>query len=108
MDPLSLAIGALLLLIGAILGRTVWAPAALRAERAALQAEPVKTICGCAHAYAMHDLETGHCHDFVKVTRYGNGGGRIGYDRVPCTCRHYTGPKPIDEVFQPRMLPPAD
>jgi hypothetical protein len=27
---------------------------------------------------------------------------------VPCTCRQYVGPRPIDEVFVPRVLPPSD
>jgi hypothetical protein len=26
---------------------------------------------------------------------------------VPCTCRQYVGPRPIDEVFAPRLLPPT-
>jgi hypothetical protein len=26
---------------------------------------------------------------------------------VPCTCRQYVGPRPIDEVFLPRLLPPT-
>ena len=33
--------------------------------------------------------------------------GGPGHTWVPCTCRQYVGPRPIDEVFAPRLLPPS-
>jgi hypothetical protein len=57
----------------------------------------VKATCGCTHELAHHDPETGRCHY------------AWGFERsIKCTCRQYTGPRPIDQVFQPGILMPRE
>jgi hypothetical protein len=56
----------------------------------------------------MHDPETGRCHDLMKgqPIRFDDFDQASAWEKVPCTCRQYIGPRPIDQVFMPRILPP--
>ncbi len=64
--------------------------------------------CGCEHELAMHDPSTSRCHDDSEVrSKYNARGVHIGYETIACPCRQYTGPKPIDTVFQPRIALPG-
>jgi hypothetical protein len=75
-------------------------------RRTSKQMGPV-TVCGCKHDYAMHDLRTGECHDKVKrPSKYDEYGSAIAWTYETCTCHHYTGPIPLDQVFTPPPLMP--
>ena len=76
-------VGALILLVGIVIGR-MWGRVASKPQKA-ISGDPEPT-CGCKHHYAMH-AKDGHCH-------------AADYDRwreesVPCTCQRYTGPEPL-------------
>jgi hypothetical protein len=63
---------------------------------------PPRAVCGCEHHFAMHDLRTGECHDKVKIPIKWHGDGDAADWRFdPCPCRHYTGPEPLNSIFQP-------
>lgn len=77
-----------------------------RSQRTPAQPRPVELLCGCSHEMAYHDPATGKCHEdsdeYIFDPRIKRSVAK------PCPCRQYTGPKPIDTVFQPRLvLPPS-
>lgn len=78
------------MLAGAIIGRFM--PARQRGAR--LQKSP-KPVCGCKHHHSFHDPETGECHGQVDI-----GGGVLS---VSCTCRTYSGPVPLPEMYAPEL-----
>jgi hypothetical protein len=98
MDPLSLLVGAALLAIGFLGGR-------LGRRRPGLP-PPMTPVCGCGHALSLHDRETFTCYAELRRDNHDKRGRWTGHSWVPCTCRQYIGPRPIDEVFAPRVLPP--
>lgn len=65
-----------------------------------------EAVCGCEHPLAVHDPQTNRCHGTDRKQQWNKSGAYIGYHDIPCTCRQYTGPRPIDTVFAPRLLPP--
>ncbi len=93
-DPLSLVVGAALVGVG-------WACGRLGGRRAQAERKP-GALCGCGHDLAMHDRESGTCH---AETFRKNGYGMREW--ATCTCRRYTGPTPLDEVFAPPIMPPS-
>lgn len=98
MEPVSLAVGAVLLGIGFVAGRWQRRPAA----------PPQMTpLCGCGHALSQHDRQTSTCYAELRRDSFDKRGRWAGHTWVPCTCRQYVGPRPIDEVFVPRLLPPT-
>lgn len=82
--------GAAILLVGILVGRI------LPGRRRPRNDLPVKAICGCKHSIGYHKNFTGHCN------------GTVGIDKIPCTCQHYDGPKPIESFFATPLLPPGD
>jgi hypothetical protein len=99
-EPLSLAVGAALLAAGYLGGR-------LGRRRSRSPATPV-AVCGCGHPLSQHDPQTNTCHAEVPRDAYDRKGRWAGHTWVACSCRQYVGPRPIDEVFAPRLLPPQD
>ncbi|WP_280398765.1 hypothetical protein [Nocardia carnea] len=95
LDPLSLAVGAGLVALGWAVGRFGHRRTA-RPGRNHLTAR-----CGCGHDLALHDRESGTCH--AEFSRRGTSGLR---EWVRCSCRRYTGPTPLEEVFSSPILPP--
>lgn len=96
MDPLSMLTGAGLLSAGLLIG----VPIGVRRGRAPL---PIKATCECGHSLAaQHDPDTGRCQaQDMRMVNY--------TDRwVPCTCRQYVGPKPIESLYQPPILRPGN
>lgn len=93
-DPLSLLIGAGLVGGGWVLGRF--------GSRPTKKAAQSNALCGCGHDLAVHDRDAGQCHGetFRKI-----GNGLKAW--VPCNCRRYTGPIPLEEFFTPPTLPPT-
>lgn len=67
------------------------------------KADPNAPICTCKHPLSSHDPQTDRC--YTEIDWHMQKGKRISQQ---CPCRQYVGPKPIDQVFQPRILPPAD
>jgi hypothetical protein len=82
---------------------------------------PPEPICGCKHNYALHDPETGAClHQRAerKLIERGDpktiGTGSNGYYHTVvyqherwetvnygCSCRRYSGPTPLPEIYAP-------
>ncbi len=103
MEPLSLAVGAVLLAVGYVSGRL----GARRTARARTPQHPV-AMCACGHPLSQHDPKEQTCHAEVARDAYNWMGRWAGHTWVDCRCRQYVGPRPIDEVFAPRLLPPPD
>ena len=99
MEPITLMVGAGLLAVGFVTGR-------LQRRRPARDV-PMTPVCGCGHALSQHDRETSTCYAELRRDTYDRRGRWSGHSWVPCTCRQYVGPRPIDEVFAPRLLPPS-
>ncbi len=100
MEPISLAVGAVLLGAGFVAGR--W-------QRRPFAPPPQRTpLCGCGHTLSQHDRRTSTCYAELRRDAFDKRGRFAGHTWVPCTCRQYVGPLPIDEVFVPPLLPPTD
>lgn len=103
MDPLSIAVGGALLATGWLAGR--------RARRPPKLPEPPKqpeAICGCDHHLSAHDLATGKCHEKARLGQKYRDNQMTEWKWVPCNCRQYTGPRPIDTVFHPGYILPSE
>ena len=100
MEPISLLVGGVLLGVGFVAGR-------LQRRRPG-PPPPVTPICGCGHPLSQHDPKENTCHAEVARDAYNWMGRWAGHTWVACRCRQYIGPRPIDEVFVPRLLPPQD
>jgi hypothetical protein len=100
MEAISLLVGAALLAAGFLAGRL--------SRRRPPAPPPVTPLCGCGHALSQHDTETSTCYAELRRDAYDKRGRWAGHTWVACTCRQYVGPRPIDEVFLPRLLPPTD
>lgn len=104
MDPITLLIGAALLLLGLMLGIPTGMLLSQRRVSPALQ-----TICSCEHGYGQHDEVHGKCHGQVlRKDMRSSTGYRIDDQWVDCTCRHYDGPQPIEKYLATPTLPPRD
>ena len=99
MEPITLLVGAALLGAGYVAGR-------LQRRRAA-PPRPMTPVCGCGHPLSQHDPESSTCYAELRRDSYDKRGRWAGHTWVACSCRQYIGPRPIDEVFAPRVLPPS-
>ncbi len=105
MEPLSLLVGGALLAAGYLGGRL----GARRAARAKARTPQLpQAMCTCGHPLSQHDPKEHTCHAEVARDAYDWKGRWAGHTWVACRCRQYVGPRPIDEVFAPRLLPPQD
>lgn len=58
--------------------------------------------CACTHVFSAHALAEPHaCTADVKREHYEKNGDRQGHEYVPCPCKRYDGPVPIESWFQP-------
>jgi hypothetical protein len=100
-DPVSLIIGGGLLAAGYGSGRIG------RARRHPKPRKPLpvpKPVCGCGHGIHDHDPTTNKCHSQIKAYRWNSSYGRETLDKyVACTCRQYSGPQPLPEIFAPEI-----
>jgi hypothetical protein len=104
MDPLSMLIGAAILLIGIASGFAL-----SRVLSPSARAETPRAICSCTHGLGQHDEVHGKCHGQVLRRNMRTGSGAwIGDQWVNCTCRHYDGPQPIEKYLATPTLPPRD
>jgi hypothetical protein len=99
-EPISLIVGAVLLVAGFMAGRF--------SRRRPPAPPPLTPVCGCGHTLSQHDVETHTCYAELRRDTYDKRGRWSGHAWVPCTCRQYVGPRTIDEVFVPPLLPPAE
>lgn len=67
--------------------------------------KPVEAVCGCDHHHSYHDPQTGQCHGLMrgKPVKYNAWSEPMAYEKVPCTCRQYSGPVPMPEFFAPEV-----
>jgi hypothetical protein len=76
--------------------------------------QPVQALCGCKHSLAMHDPQNGTCSATVGDWHWEEVWDPAAEELVnrrvwkTCPCRQYVGPRPIDSVFAPPLLPPGD
>jgi hypothetical protein len=93
-------LGAAILAFGILVGRFM--PARRRTPKLV---PPPKPICGCTHHHSYHDPETARCHGLMKgePVRYNASAVPTAYSKVPCTCRQYSGPVPLSEVYAPEI-----
>lgn len=106
MEPVSLLVGAGIAATGYLIGRVGrWRSGRSRRGGAtALESGGPRPVCGCEHGLAFHDRQTGACHATVqRPTKFDKVYGPVAFEAVPCTCRHYVGPVPLDEVFAPQI-----
>ncbi|QIS14637.1 MULTISPECIES: hypothetical protein [Nocardia] len=94
LDPITLIVGAGIAGAGWAVGRF--------GRPKAKSAESLPATCGCGHDLAMHDPQTGACH--TEIGRKSVVGLR---EWVRCGCRRYTGPQPLEELFNRPLLPPT-
>lgn len=74
-----------------------------RADRLRRERGP-EPICGCGCHYAFHDPATGHCHaQHRRPNKWDTLGDPVGWKDVPCTCRRYVGPQPLDSFYAPEI-----
>jgi hypothetical protein len=105
MDPISILVGAGLLLLGLLIG--AFTTVVLLPRRAAVHAP--KPICSCSHGLGQHDEVHGKCHgEILRRNMCDKAGNDIGDQWVACTCRHYDGPQPIEQYLATPTLPPRD
>jgi hypothetical protein len=96
---LDLATGAAILLVGYVGGR-VHRP---RRSDSVSIAE-----CACSHSLGEHHEKTGACLAQAERPHYHENGSRNGFEWVPCVCMRYVAPRPVDELFSIKHLPPSD
>lgn len=77
-------------LIGVLVGRFL--PSRRKGSK------PVKPVCGCTHHHSYHDPQTGQCSGQVYI-----GHWNMSDHHEPCTCRQYSGPVPLPEVYAPEV-----
>ena len=97
MDPLSLAVGAVILAVGMLIGR--------RMRRKPPKPPAIK--CGCGHNYGAHE-NGGRCMAGVKTAnewsldKYGDR--EASHWHYPqCPCRAYDGPEPLPRSWTPEL-----
>lgn len=86
---MELILGALILVIGVIIGRFA-APRRLMAPRLP---PPPKPICGCGHHLSYHDRKTGQCNNYQPGVE-----NMKTKALVQCKCRQYSGPLPLEQL----------
>lgn len=101
MDPIALGVGGCLVVVGYVAG--------LLTRRKSQAPERTGAICGCDHSLALHNAESGRCHGEIKrPDSYDEAGTYLGTQHVNCACQRYVGPKPLEEFFEQRLLPPTE
>lgn len=101
MDPVSLAVGGVLIAAGWFLGRLTRRPRVTTAQLTSL------TVCSRGHGYGSHE-NGARCAAQVDRPHYMKHGERNGREWVPCPCLSYDGPEPLPRVWtgEPPVIPP--
>lgn len=72
--------------------------------------KPKPPICGCEHDLAHHEPDGDgggvKCHGTVRGRETFHAGTTYhsGYERLPCTCKQYTGPRIMDPGYVAREI----
>ena len=104
MDPVSLVVGAGLLIAGFLSGRF----SRRRGAGGTNGPKQLSAICGCKHGLEQHDPETKACHGrTLQRNVYSKEGKWLGTQWIDCTCRRYVGPVPAEEILGTPYIPPA-
>lgn len=99
LDPISLATGGCLLVVGWIVGR-------IERTRSVVPEAPGRDLH--LRASMSSHAKDGRCHASVERAKEWNYCGEpTSYEHVPCACQQYVGPKPFDELYAPLILPPT-
>lgn len=53
----------------------------------------------CEHSFGKHDPKTGVCNAETRRNKYDSLGEDVGYEYVPCPCRSYDGPRPLEAYY---------
>jgi hypothetical protein len=100
MDPLTLIVGALLALAFFVLGH------ASGRRHVTVNGQAPQPICGCDHGLNMHGTD-GKCHEIDTVPIEWDLYSRpVSWEKQPCGCQKYVGPRPVEELFSTPILPP--
>lgn len=75
-----------------------WLPRPRLRRRPVKAAKSPQPVCGCTHHHSYHDPQDGECHGRVEV-----GFWAAEYHYKRCTCRQYSGPVPLAEVYAPEI-----
>ena len=92
---ISLLIGAAIFAAGLLAGRFV------PGRRKTRTRKPVEAMCGCQHHHGYHDPGTGKCAGQVYIQGSQGYYGTARY--AACTCKQYSGPVPLPEMFAPEI-----
>lgn len=84
-DPISLGVGAVLLMLGWLVGRRG-------------RPKLVGAVCSCGHGYGIHE-DGKKCVAAVERPHYYSNGTRNGYEWAQCACLCYDGPEPLPRVW---------
>lgn len=63
-----------------------------------MRRKPSGAFCPCGHSIGHHKDQKGPCSAQARRPHYHSGGGRNGYEWVPCGCLHYSGPELLSNV----------
>jgi hypothetical protein len=87
--------GALILLVGIVIGVIVRSLPARR--KTPMPLSPPKPFCGCSHHHSYHDPQTGRCNATVagQALRFDRWEAPIKWEMVQCPCLRYSGPEPM-------------
>src|SRR4051812_3369968 len=97
MDPISVVVGGLLVVGGWLLGRV-----RSRSVDDSLRVDP--DACGCGHPLAFHDRTARTCSAEVRRDHYNSYGECTGHKWASCTCRLYTGTRPVEELLHQQFM----
>ena len=92
-DPLSMIVGALLLIAGIVFGHITGR------RKPVLPVAPTVPMCPCGHDIAIHDPTSSHCRGSIRREHYYKGGDRNGWEWTPCPCRRYLGPELLRDIW---------
>jgi len=95
---LIMFIGALIFALGFVFGNSTRRE--IRRTRATMIDAPLQAICLCEHGVNFHKNGSGKCN----AEAYDNRGYRLSSG---CKCLGYVGPKVLDNLFMPPVIPLA-
>jgi hypothetical protein len=87
-DPISLLVGGVLVLVGYVVGHVV--------RPHVLESSIDSYVCQCGDALSYHDPDNGECYyaEYDYTAR----------QDAECPCQHYVGPRPPTEVDPDEVL----
>lgn len=90
-DPVSVITAGVIFLVGWLTGRHA---------KLKTHPKPPEPYCLCGHHYGAHDPGDGTCRTRDTEDHYSTDRGDYQVT-VPCPCRRYTGPQPVEQYWVP-------